>query len=163
MHMVRHPHPWGSCTVLPLLCLEMVTLHRKLLCFEAAIHMQENARKVLEFASQVVLGRMCLTLHATRRTPHGAASRLVHATSAGSVKTRRAPARHCRNARVYGHTTTAIRHEMSIIHYTMALISFIPPRHDLELLLDVSQRSVWPCYVPFPAQSFRCLWCAFSS
>ena len=26
----------------------------------------------------------------------------------GSVKTRRAPSRHCRNARVYGHTTTAM-------------------------------------------------------
>ena len=48
-----------------------------------------------------------LTLHATRPTPHGA-SRLVQAMSAWSVKTRRAPPRHCRDARVYGHTTTAM-------------------------------------------------------
>ena len=48
-----------------------------------------------------------LTLHGTRRTPHGA-SRLVLAMSAWSVKTRRAPSRRCRDARVYGHTTTAM-------------------------------------------------------
>ena len=50
---------------------------------------------------------MRLTLHATRSTPHGA-SRLVRAMSAWSVKTRHAPSRHCRGARVYGHTTTAM-------------------------------------------------------
>ena len=58
-------------------------------------------------ASQALLSRMQLTLHATRRTPHGA-SRLVLAMSAWSVKTRRAPFRYCRDARVYGHTTTAM-------------------------------------------------------
>ena len=58
-------------------------------------------------ASQAVLSRMQLTLHATRRTPHGG-SRLVLAMSAWSVNTRRAPSRHGRDARVYGHTTTAI-------------------------------------------------------
>ena len=40
--------------------------------------------------------------HATCRTPHGA-SRLVLAMSAWSVKTRRAPFRHCRDARVLMH------------------------------------------------------------
>ena len=50
---------------------------------------------------------MQLTLHATRRIPHGA-SRLVIAMSAWSVETRRAPSRHCRVARVYDHTTTAM-------------------------------------------------------
>ena len=50
---------------------------------------------------------MQFTLHATRRTPHGA-SRLVLAMSAWSVKTRRALSRHCRDARVYSHTTTAM-------------------------------------------------------
>ena len=57
--------------------------------------------------TKVVLSRMKLTLHATRRTPQGA-SRLVLAMCAWSVKTRRAPARHCRGARVSGHTTTAM-------------------------------------------------------
>ena len=56
-------------------------------------------------ASQAVLSRMQLTLHATRQTPRGA-SRLVLAISAWSVKTRRALRQHCRDARVYGHTTT---------------------------------------------------------
>ena len=64
-------------------------------------------------SSNVVLGRMQLTLHATHPTPHGA-SRLVQAMSAWSVKTRRAPSRHCRDARVYGHTTTAM-HDMSTL------------------------------------------------
>ena len=44
-------------------------------------------------------------------TPHGA-SRLVQAMSAWLVKTRRAPSRHSRHARVYGHTTTAV-HKLS--------------------------------------------------
>ena len=66
--------------------------------FDAVIH---NAKTS---ASQVVISRMQLTLHATRRTPHGA-SRLVLAMSAWSVKIRRAPPRHCRVARVYGHMT----------------------------------------------------------
>ena len=54
---------------------------------------------------------MQLTLHATRPKPHGT-SRLVQAMSAWSVKTRRAPSRHCRGARVYGYTTLAM-HYMS--------------------------------------------------
>ena len=54
---------------------------------------------------------MQFTFHATRRTPHGA-SRLEQAMSAWLVKTRRAPSRHSRDARVYGHTTTAM-HKLS--------------------------------------------------
>ena len=45
-------------------------------------------------ASQAVLSRKHLSLHATRRTSHGA-SCLVLAVSAWSVKTRRAPPLHC--------------------------------------------------------------------
>ena len=59
-------------------------------------------------ASHAVLSRMQLAIHAIRRTPHGA-SRLVQAMS---VKTRRAPSRHCRDPRVYGHTTTDM-HDIS--------------------------------------------------
>ena len=58
------------------------------------------------------LSRMQLIRHATRRTPPGA-SRLVHAMSAWSAKTRRAPYRHCKDARVNGFKTTAM-HEMSM-------------------------------------------------
>lgn len=50
-----------------------------------------------------VLSRMQLTPHATHRTPRGASS-LVHAMSAWPVKTRCAPSRQCKAARVYGHT-----------------------------------------------------------
>ena len=58
-------------------------------------------------ASQAVLCRMRLTLHATRRAPHGA-SHLVHAMSAWSVKTRRAPSQRNRDARVYGLVHTLV-------------------------------------------------------
>ena len=68
---------------------------------------------VCKSAPQAILSRMQLALHATRRTLHGA-SRLVQAMSAWSVKTRHAPSRHCRDARVYGHTTTAM-HEIEYI------------------------------------------------
>ena len=60
---------------------------------------------------RAVLGRIQFTFHATRRTPLGA-SRLVQAMSAWLVRTRRAPSRHSRDARVYGHTTTAM-HKLS--------------------------------------------------
>ena len=51
--------------------------------------------------------RMQFNPHATRRTPHSA-SLLVQAMSAWLVNTRRAPSRRSRDARVYGHTTTAM-------------------------------------------------------
>ena len=54
---------------------------------------------------------MQFAFRATRRTPHGA-SRLVQAMSAWLVKTRRAPSRHSRDARVYVHSTTAV-HKLS--------------------------------------------------
>ena len=71
-------------------------------------------RSIYKPPSKAVLSRMQLTLHATRPTPHGA-SRLVPAMSAWSVKTRCAPSRHFRDARVYGHTTTFM-HDMSTPH-----------------------------------------------
>ena len=64
---------------------------------------------------------MQLTIHATRPTPHSA-SRLVQEMSAWSVKTRRAPSRPCRDARVDGHTTTAV-HEIEYI----SSIEYTPP------------------------------------
>ena len=67
---------------------------------------------------------MQFTLHATRRrTPHGA-SRLVQAMSAWLAKTRRAPSRHSRDARVNGHTTTAMRKlstEYTLLYLGMVL------------------------------------------
>ena len=50
---------------------------------------------------------MQLTLHATRPTRRNA-SRLVQSIFSWWVKTRGAPSRHCRDARVCGHTTTAM-------------------------------------------------------
>ena len=54
---------------------------------------------------------MQFTLHATRRTPHGA-SHLVQAMSAWLGKTRRAPSRHIRDARVY-FDKTMVMHKLS--------------------------------------------------
>ena len=67
--------------------------------------------KVPKSVLQAVLGRMQLTLHATRGPLYGA-SRLVQAVSTWLVKIRCAPSRHSRDARVYGHTTTAM-HKLS--------------------------------------------------
>ena len=72
---------------------------------------KESRHKVPKSVSRAALRRMQFTLHATRRTPHGA-SRLVQALSAWLVKIRRAPSRHSRDARVYGNMTTAI-HKLS--------------------------------------------------
>ena len=58
-------------------------------------------------ASQAILNRMRLALYATRRTAHGA-SRLGQTFYAWSVKPRRAPLRHYRDARAYVRTTTAM-------------------------------------------------------
>ena len=80
--------------------------------------------------SKAVFSRMQLTLHATRPTPHGA-SRLVQAMSAWSVKTRRAPSRHRKDAKVYGHVATAM-HDMSTppspLHEVHSLKSCFLPR-----------------------------------
>ena len=77
----------------------------------AVVYKQESRHKVTKSVLRAVLGRMQFTLQATRPTPHGA-SRLVQPMSAWLVKTRRAPSRHRRDARVYGHTTTAM-HKLS--------------------------------------------------
>ena len=55
---------------------------------------------------------MQLILHETRRSPRGA-SRSVQARSAWSVKTRPPPSQHCRDEKVYDHTTAAT-HGMSL-------------------------------------------------
>ena len=74
--------------------------------------------------------RMYLSLHATRRTPHGA-SRFQQAMSAWSVKTRRAPSRHYKDARVSCHTTTAV-HEIEDISPT----EYTPPPPATVLTLE---------------------------
>ena len=70
-------------------------------------HPKESRPKVPKSVLRAVFGRVHFTLHATHRTPHGA-SLLVQAMSAWLVKTRRAPSRHSRDARVNGHTTTTM-------------------------------------------------------
>ena len=95
MFMARHPR--ASYIVTPLLPLEVATPENE----SIRSTLSSFCKKVR--ASQAVLSRMQLTLHATRRT-----RRLVLAMSAWSVKTERAPSRHCRDARVYGRTPTAM-------------------------------------------------------
>ena len=64
--------------------------------FVAVIHMQESTHKVPKSAPQAVLTGLQLTVHATHRTRHGD-SRLVHAMSALSAKTRHSPPQYCRD------------------------------------------------------------------
>ena len=95
-------------------CLWSGWLHQKTKqLIGAVIHKQESRYKVPKSVLRANLGRMQFTLHATRRTPHGA-SGLVQAINVCPwlVKTRRAPSRHSRDARVYGHTATAM-HKLS--------------------------------------------------
>ena len=96
-------HPVGSYHCPPIHCCLWKWPNRKKNSAHWCCH--PIARKS---TSQAVLSGMHLTLHATRRTPYGA-SGLVPAMPAWSVKTRRAPSRHCRDARrAHGHTTTAM-------------------------------------------------------
>ena len=59
----------------------------------------KSTRQRTPYPLRLLAGRMQSTLHAARRTTHGAL-RLVKAISAWSVKTQRAPSRHSRDARV---------------------------------------------------------------
>ena len=99
VYMVRYPR--SSYIVSPLLSGSGHP-RSQINSLDAVIHLQESPPQ------RRFLVRMQLTLHATRPTPHGGALRLVQAMSAWSVKTQRAPFRRCMDARVYGHTTTAI-------------------------------------------------------
>ena len=106
VNMVRHPR--GSYIVIPIAVSGVATPEKsEEELIGAVIDKQESRHKVPKSVLRAVLERMQFTLHATRRTPHGA-SRLVQAMSAWLVKTRRAPSRHSRDARVYCHTTTAV-------------------------------------------------------
>ena len=105
VNMARHPR--GSYIVMPI-------AHTRKQRVGAVIHEQENRHKVPKSVLRAVIGRMQFTLHATRGPPHGA-SRLAQAISAWLMKTRRAPSRHSRDAKVCGHKTT-IMHELSTPH-----------------------------------------------
>ena len=109
VNKVRHLR--GSYIVITIAVSGVATPENKALLIDAVIHTHEGRHKVPKSVLRAILGRMKFTFHATRRTPRGA-SRLVQAMSAWFVKTRRAPSRHSRDARVCGHTTTAM-HKLS--------------------------------------------------
>ena len=93
---------------------------------------------ICKSASQAGLSSMQPTLHATRQTPHGA-SCLVQPMSAWSVKTRHVPSRHCRDARIYCHTTTTM-HEIEHI----SPIEYTPPTPPAPLdCVPVLKRLGW--------------------
>ena len=102
-----------------------------------------------------------------------------------SVKTRRAPSRRCRDARVYGHTTTAM-HDMTILFTPRAFLyevlpvvqvsSFgpqaLPARRRTDSVLSVVYTTVPTCcrisaeqheeYALYCMLTARCLSCMFS-
>ena len=102
VHIVRHLR--GSYIVTPWLSPQAVTPQKIQLIRHSS---RSYARKS---ASQAILSRIRLTLHATCRTTHGV-SPLVQTMPAWSVKTRHAPSWHCKDARTYDYTTTAM-HDM---------------------------------------------------
>ena len=105
-YMVRHPR--GSYMVYPLLWP-----HRKRNQFIWRWH--PYARKS---ASQAVLSGMHAA-HAPCDSPDTSRRFGLGASNAWSMKTRRDPSRHCRDARVYDHMTTSIHDD----EHTF------PPRH----------------------------------
>ena len=111
VNMVRHPRGSYIVLTIPIAVSGVDTPENKVQLIGAVIHKQESRYKVPKSVLRAVLRRMQYTIHAIRRTPHGI-SRFVQAMPAWLVKTRRAPSRHSRDARVYGHTTTAM-HKLS--------------------------------------------------
>ena len=120
--MVRHPR--DSYTVLPFAVSGCGYTGNQINSLKLS--------SVCKSASQAVHSRMQLTLHATRRTPHGA-SRLVRAMSAWLVKHRHAPSRHCRDARDHDYTTNAM-HEIEYI----SPIGYPPPPAKINETLKAS-------------------------
>ena len=98
-------HPRGNFVVYPLVSLEVVTTGKYIKSLEAVIHMQESTHNVPKSASPSVLGRMQLTL--VRLSEHLAAFR-AWCQRCRSAKTRRAPFRRCRDARVRGRKITTM-------------------------------------------------------
>ena len=101
VNMIRNPQ--GTVyIVVPIAVSGMATPENEVQLIGAVIREQESRHKVPKSVLRAVLGRrMPFTLHATFRTRHGG-SRLVQAMSVWLVKTRRAPSRHSRDARVEG-------------------------------------------------------------
>ena len=105
VNMVRPPR--GSYIVIPIAVSGVAHQKTKYNSLALSSISKESRHKVPKSVLRAVLGRMQFTLHATRRTPHGA-WRLVQAMPAWLLKTRRAPSWHTRDARVlwsydYGH------------------------------------------------------------
>ena len=94
--MVRHPR--DSYIVYSLLSLDVATAENKSIHSTLSSICKKGRLKSGSFSG------MQLNLKATRPTPHGA-PRSVQAMSAWSAKTRRAPSRHSRGTKAYGHTT----------------------------------------------------------
>ena len=109
---------------------------------------------------------MQLTPHATRRTAHGA-SRLVQAMPAWSLKTRHAQSRPYRDARVYGHSTTAMNeyrvHLPTTTSASSTLLLLISPSFSSWLGCSCCRRccscsAVRSSSVPSGSTRFGCLY-----
>ena len=109
VNMVRHPR--GSYIAIPIVVSGVATPENKCNSMALSSISKKVGTRCRSPSYEREPGRMQVTVHATGRTPHGA-SRLVQAMSAWLVKTRRAPSRHNRDARAYGHTTTAMHDTM---------------------------------------------------
>ena len=91
------------------------------------------------------------------RTPHGA-SRLVQAMPAWLVKTRRAPSRHSRDARVHGLTTRAMHKLSTPPHYSIVLVCNFGcnNREEIAELLDTTSTDTLYDFPPAFIKSNTC-------
>ena len=111
--------------------------------------MQESTRKVQKSVPRAVFSRMQLTLHATRRTPHVAASCSVHAMPARSVKTQWLRP----SIVVKGLNTTAI-------HPTFRTSSLVPSRFSYRSIANPGIFGVAVANEPFACVAWTSSVCA---
>ena len=122
--------------------------------------------KLPKSASQAVISRVQLILQSAHRAPHGAL-RLVQAMSAWSVKTRRAPTRHRRDARVSMNMAISPRPCMTISTPPPVVTSYLVLHHLhhlMELVLKEArvpsnQRSAYRVLQGKRVQLFPCCTC----
>ena len=123
VNMVRHPR--GSYMVIHIAVSGFGTQENKVQLIGAVIREQESRRKVPKSVLRAALERNAV-LQPSCDSPN-TSRRFALGSSMASwlAKTRRAPSRH-RDARVYGHTTTAT-HKTSIPSPPPPFSSHIPP------------------------------------
>ena len=133
MCVMRHPRRSYMHSISPLLSLNVTTTPETHVDLLDAVIRTRNIPPLQAIPAVVECGSAFLRFTGT---PRGA-SRMVQPLSAWSPKNRRSPSRHCRGARVYGHTTTPMHDE-----HTLSPICRPPHHHYPPLMRYTKPREV---------------------